>query len=287
MSILLLGSTGMLGTAISQSLKAKGIDVLGVARKNSDFDADISNKSSLIQILSLKKYDALINAAALVNIDYCENNPHEGWKVNTEPVATLANWSQEFDIPLLHISTDHYYHYGDNLAHTETDPVFLLNSYAKQKYAAEAYALTSSHSLVIRTSILGQRRTQEKSLIEWAINSLEDGKKINLFRDAWTSSIDVCSFSYFVCKLFFEMNVRGLLNLAAREVYSKETLIRSIADSLGLKHDQCTSESIEKYFPSRPNCLGLNVSRAEHILGHRLPTMQEVCNTLIIDLAKR
>ena len=56
--------------------------------------------------------------------------------------------------PLLHISTDHYYNSGGDVA-MGIDEINLVNEYAKQKYVAEKYALSSSYSLVLRTSIVG------------------------------------------------------------------------------------------------------------------------------------
>ena len=90
MNILLLGSTGMAGAAISEFLKSQGISVTGVARKNADFNCDISRDSSLGEVLSMQKYGAIINAAANVDIGFCEKNPLESWAVNAKPLVTLA-----------------------------------------------------------------------------------------------------------------------------------------------------------------------------------------------------
>ena len=146
MHVLLLGSTGMAGCAIKKFLHSSGHSITGVARKNSDFDLDISHSNSLHKFLSNHDFDAIINAAAIVDIEYCDNEPYKSWKVNAAPLTTLANWSQRNSIPLLHISTDHYYPYGKNKPHTEADPIFFMNQYSVQKYAAEAYALTSSNA---------------------------------------------------------------------------------------------------------------------------------------------
>jgi dTDP-4-dehydrorhamnose reductase len=184
---------------------------------------------------------------------------------------------------LLHISTDHYYPYGKNKPHTEADPIFFMNQYSVQKYAAEAYALTSSNALVVRTSILGQRKLNGLSLVDWAIKALKNNEKIKLFHDAWTSSIDVGTFANLACKIFFEHQQRGLINLAAREVYSKEMLIRELASRLDLSLENCVSLSINDYFTNRPNCLGLDVSKAELLLGYELPSMNDVLDSLLLD----
>jgi len=280
-SVLVLGATGMAGRAFCRSLDSKAYQVTGVARTGSDIDADISDESSLLSVLSSGSFDAIINAAALVDIAACNEDPLAGWMINTAPLATLANWSQEFDIPLLHISTDHYYPYGDDSAHSEEDPVFFLNGYARQKYAAEALALASSNALVLRTSILGQQGPGGKGLVQWATGALLEGKELTVFCDSWTSSLEVHSFANSACTLFFDQCVRGLLNLASSEVYSKEALIRELANRLDVPQSNLVSASIKKILPNRPHCLGLDVSKTERLLGHSLPNMIETIDQLM------
>ena len=64
-------------------------------------------------------------------------------------------------------------------------------------------------------------------------------------------------------------------NLASREVFSKEKFIRALASSLHLKHEHCPSIPLETIDQTRANCLGLDVSQAEKILGKKMPTLSE------------
>ena len=41
-----------------------------------------------------------------------------------------------------------------------------------------------------------------------------------------------------------------------------------------INHDQCKSVSIKSYFLNRPNCLGLDVTKAEKILNMKMPSMR-------------
>ena len=109
-------------------------------------------------------HHAIINAAANINIRACEEKSAETL-INAEMVDVLANESQTKKTPLLHISTDHYYNSGGDVAHKESDEINLVNEYAKQKYAAEKYALSSSYSLVLRTSIVGYSSFRKNSLV--------------------------------------------------------------------------------------------------------------------------
>ena len=280
MKVLLLGATGLAGTAIKRELLKRSVKVIGVSRSGSEISCDVGDENKITRILLRGHYDAIINAVAQTDINRCEIDPLESWKINAKIVSLLTNFSNELNIPLLQISTDHFYNYGDNHPHKETDPVFCVNEYARHKYAAEFFALASPISLVLRTSILGVRKKNQKSLVEWAIQSLLQRDEIELFHDAWTSSVDVETFARCALKLFFDENYRGLLNLASSQVYSKEQLIRKLGDMLDLDHSKCLSTSI-KSISNRANCLGLDVSKAEDLLKDKLPNLDKVCSNLI------
>lgn len=279
MKVLLFGATGMAGSAIRCELLKRNVEVVGASRSGSDLTCDIEDENQIARVIFGDSYDAVINAAAQIDINKCEQDPLESWNVNAKAVSVITNLCNELDVPFLHISTDHFYTYGDNYPHKETDPIFCVNEYARHKLAAESFALNYSGALVLRTSILGRNAKSRRSLVDWAIDSLLKKEEVELFCDAWTSSLDVETFAKYALELFLERNHRGLMNLASSEVYSKEQLIRKLADMLHIDHSKCLTGSIKR-LSNRPNCLGLDTSIAQKILGKRLPNLDEVCTTL-------
>ena len=73
----------------------------------------------------------------------------------------------------------------------------------------------------------------------------------------------------------------GLLNLAAGEVYSKEAFIREIARQAGRSLTAAQRGSVRSLKVHRANCLGLDVRRAEALLGYPLPRLRDVVASLI------
>ena len=270
----------MAGSSIKTELLKRNIRVVGVSRSGSEVLCDLSNEKQITKIFRDDRYDAVINAAAQININRCEQRPLESWKINAKLVSIISNLCNKSTVPLLHISTDHFFTYGNDHPHKETDSVFCVNEYARHKLAAEAFALAHPGALVLRTSFLGARRKQHESIINWGINSLLRKDKIELFSDAWTSSVDVETFSSCAIRLFIDKNQRGLLNLGASEVYSKEQLIRKLADILGIDHTDCPSGSV-KQLSNRANCLGLDIGKAQELLDDSLPDLEGVCQNLI------
>lgn len=275
MKLLLLGSTGLLGQAVAAEAVKRGFDLIEAARSGTATTLDISNDSQLATALERHSPDLVFNCAAMTDIGECEVRLAEAYRVNARPLAALAEWSRANKQGLVHVSTDQYFTEGGNRPHSEQEPVRLVNEYARTKFAGEAFALTSPQTLVLRTGVVGIRRWSKPTFAEWAIRSMERGDRITLFADAYTSSIDVRTFARAAFDLAAR-NVTGLINLAAREVYSKESFVRELATQLGHELGTAKVGSVAELFPRRAASLGLDVGLAERKLGYRLPDMQSV-----------
>jgi len=286
MKLLLLGSTGLLGQAVCAEASARGWNVCGTARSDADCVLDIAHEAALQDMLSERKPDLVCNCAGLVEVQHCEDDPGLAYRVNARPLAILADWSRQTGHPLLHASTDHFFPEGGRHAHTEAEPVRLINEYARSKFAGEAFALTAPAALVLRTSIVGIRGRGAASFAEWAIESLLTKRPMTLFSDAWTSSIDVRSFAAAALDLV-SIKARGLLNLAAGEPFSKEMFIRELGRQLGQELTFPTIGSVTELTPRRPGSLGLDVTRAEVKLGYKLPRLPEIVAAVLKQYSER
>lgn len=282
MKILILGSTGMLGQALTIEAHKRNYEVIGIARENADFCIDITDDQTLKKTIDVLKPNLIINTVAIVSHKICQENPALAYITNARPVAVLSEIARQKNIYLVQISTDHYYTGDYNLQHSEKSPIRLVNEYAMTKYAAEQFSLIHQKSLVVRTNIVGFRyKSDSPSFAEWVFSSLVNQQPMSLFDDFFTSSIDVTSFA----KILFDMLAKeyfGLLNIANREVFSKKTFIEAIANSLGCGLENTKLGSIfDLKGGSRAESLGLDVSKAEKILGYNLPTMKEVVANLV------
>ena len=282
MKVLVLGSTGMLGQALIKEALTHKFKVTGMARKNAGICCDITNDQALIEAIELIEPHVIINAAAIVNIKTCEEQPSLAYLVNARPVAILAEIARQKKIYLVQISTDHYYTGDINYQHNEMDAIRLPNEYARTKYMAECFALNSSMPLIIRTNVVGFRnQVNNPTFLEWVLDSLTNRTPMTLFNDFFTSSIDVTSFA----KILFDLldkKCSGVLNVGSREVFSKRVFIEAIAHDLGINllHTKVGSVLYLNGIP-RAESLGLDVSKVEQILGYKMPTMLQVIDELV------
>jgi dTDP-4-dehydrorhamnose reductase len=279
MKVLIFGATGMLGKALMKEGLKRGLDVIGAARRNSYATCDISSDSSIEKIFAEHNPSLVINAAAITNISACDCSP-KAWAVNARAVSVLADLCNKHNVRFVQISTDHYFVGDKDKKHSENSQVSLVNDYARQKYAAERYALAGTKSLVIRTNVVGFRAWGEETFAQWAIGVIRDDKPAVLFDDFYTSSIDVWSCSRAVYDLIAK-EVSGIVNIASREVFSKKKFIHAMAGIKGRKLTKTVTGSVSSLGPiRRAESLGLDVSLAEDILNYKLPTMLDVITAL-------
>lgn len=272
----------MLGQALYAEGLARGMDIIRIGRERCDRNFDLTDDAVLHQTLHYYKPDFIVNAAALANIDECEKRPSSAYVVNARMPSVLAAYVNQSDAYLVHVSTDHYFTGDADKKHTELDYVTLLNEYARTKYAGEAFVLSVRNTLVLRTNIVGFRGHGAKTFIEWALQALREQEAVPVFVDFYTSSIDVYSFAVALYDLLSKQSV-GLINLASREVSNKQRFIQALADKFCLKQAQLIPKSVvDLNGVRRAESLGLDVTKAERILGRQLPVLDQVIENLFL-----
>jgi dTDP-4-dehydrorhamnose reductase len=286
MKVLAIGSTGLLGQAVTAEIRTRKWALVTAARSGADWMLDIADPAALEACLEEVRPDFLFNCAALTDFAKCEQDPGLAYRVNARPLAYMARWSQQTGGRLVHVSTDHYFVTGGATPHREDDRVQLVNEYARSKYAAEAFALTAPRALVFRTSIVGMRGWERLSLAEWAIQSVLDNAPVGLFIDAYTSSIDVGGFARAAIDVALGP-ASGLFNLAANEVYSKAQFVQEIAAQLGRRLDNATLTQLTDQRPLRAGSLGLDVARVQGLLKYSLPGLPRVVAAVLEEHARR
>jgi dTDP-4-dehydrorhamnose reductase len=275
MKVCILGSTGMLGIALSKEAARRNIPHVGVARKKASISLNIGDERSLIDFFAKEDFDIVINAAAIVDHDLCESSPELAYMVNARPVSIILECIRDKKTYFIQISTDGYFSGDGRKKHGENSPVTLLNEYARTKFAAEAFALSNQRSMVVRTNIVGFRNTKKATFIEWIMGSLKGKKNMILLDDYFVSSISV---SYFSKSLFdlIEKRISGIVNLASRDVFSKAEFIIMFAKKFRFDLGNATVGSVKTSLCKRAESLGLDVTKAEKVLGYALPTLEEV-----------
>jgi len=264
---LILGSNGLLGSKIVRILKDRKIRYLTVARTNSDFNLDLKNYDKLEKFFLHKKFDILINCAAIVNIDFCEKNYNDALIINAHLVKFLAKMSKKHNFKLIQISTDHVYAGCKKKLNSEKSKIFGVNNYAKSKILGEKYLADLKKYLIVRTNFTGKKKN---SFIDFIIKNLEKNKTIYLFDDMYTSTLDVSSCAKVIIDLSL-LKTKGIYNVGSRNMISKKKFAIGISKIMKKKiRFKCLSANILDV--PRGKNLGLNVKKVEKTLGIRMQT---------------
>jgi dTDP-4-dehydrorhamnose reductase len=289
MKIAIIGGTGLLGSNLLRLYSKQNYHVKSFSREDSEnirkYDNNLVDFYNIKNELNLYfkswKPDIIINTIAIVNLEKCENNIDEAFRVNCTIARDIASVAKQNNSYFIHISTDHYFN-DDILKHNENSKVILLNNYAKTKYQAENEVLKIySNSLIVRTNIIGFRRRTAKSFFEWLVESLEQDISINLFTNFMTSPISVNELGH-ILLLCYKKKIFGIYNIASSEVISKYNFGIKVAEKFNYKKDNIHKLEICNNFGGfkRALTLGLNVSKIENDLKIKMPTIDDTLDIL-------
>ena len=278
---IVIGATGMLGKSFMKVLKENNIEPISLARSNSNYNINILDKTKVYTIISELKADLIINCAAIVSIEDCENSPILARKINADVLETFIRASSSNDSKFIQISTDHYYINDFKKLHNESEPITIVNQYAKSKRLGELIAGQYENSLIIRTNVTGIRGDKNNfTFIEWLYNALINKSPISLFTDFYTSTIDSDSLAkYILHSSLFECT--GILNISSSECLSKKEFSVLLAKKMSIDINWVKESSVSELTPRRANSLGLDCNKAESLLGIKMPSAEAViCNLL-------
>jgi dTDP-4-dehydrorhamnose reductase len=293
--ILITGSNGLLGQKLVYRLAATpGIKVIATAKGENRllkhdgyeyFPMDITSATEVNQVLTEYMPDAIINTAAMTNVDACETEKEACWAMNVKSVSYLINTLQDlqnqndhYNPHFVHLSTDFIFD-GTKGPLTEEEKPFPLSYYAESKLAAENLVQRSAISWSIARTILvfGIADNMSRSnIVLWAKSSLEQGKKINVVTDQFrtpTLAEDLAE----GCILLATKKAKGIFNIAGKDFMSVYELVERVADFWKLDKTliQAASSADIKQPAIRPPKTGLIVDKACRELGYKPHTFEE------------
>ncbi len=134
MKVFLIGVDGQLGTDIAEYFTAKGEEVKGLVGLK---DIDICDLDSSRRLVMEYRPDIVINTAAFHNVDLCEEEVAQTFRVNVEGVRNIASICGEAGIPLMHFSTDYIFDGKKGTPYIEDDCPGPLSIYGISKLGGE------------------------------------------------------------------------------------------------------------------------------------------------------
>lgn len=148
MRVLLLGSTGQVGSELARTL-APVADVIAPARAH----CNAADLDSVAAAFRAARPDIVINAAAYTAVDRAEDEPALAQRVNAEAPGLLASLARDHGASLIHYSTDYVFDGLKTGAYDEDDATAPQSAYGRSKLDGEARIRESGCAhLILRTS---------------------------------------------------------------------------------------------------------------------------------------
>ncbi|HWQ41970.1 MAG TPA: dTDP-4-dehydrorhamnose reductase [Desulfosporosinus sp.] len=163
MKILITGAIGQLGSSLMKILKM-GTSELGeipvffkvAETEGVDFqELDITDLETVLAYTANSKPDLIINCAAYTNVDGCETNQDDAYKVNTLGARNMAIAAEKIGAKLVHVSTDYVFAGNGTKPDNEASICHPQSTYGTTKYLGEQYVRDfCSRYFIVRTAWL-------------------------------------------------------------------------------------------------------------------------------------
>lgn len=251
MKILITGSTGMLGYTVAEYFTRKGYTVATLNRNSINFaTCSFNDLNGVVVAISPQ---VIINCAGMIK-QRTNVSTADFIKVNSVLPNWLAAIANDLNIPMIHPTTDCIFS-GQKGGYTENDPMDVTDIYGVSKYLGEFNTAT-----IIRSSIVGEEKQNQLSLLEWVRSNR--GKTVKGFTNHYWNGI-TCHKMAQIMEDIISKNLfwRGPIHVFSNDVTKAElvTIISKVYD-LGV-----TVEPVggDKYDRTLRSIYGLNFDTAD------------------------
>ena len=131
--IWITGAEGHIGTALLVLLEGVEYQLLPTDIE----EVDITKIDEVTQFVHVNRPDVVINCAGLTDVQECENNVDEAYRVNAIGVRNVALAANEVNAKVIQISTDDVFDKESRVPYNEFDNVHPRTIYGKSKEAGE------------------------------------------------------------------------------------------------------------------------------------------------------
>jgi len=265
--VLVIGSTGMLGSTVIAQLSRSDLEISEASRtKGFRFDAERDSCEDLLLAAGLTSHDYVVNCVGLTKAHINEAHPstvERAVRLNILFPIALARAAEKSGVRIIQVATDCVFsgqdgEYGEDSAHDANDV------YGKSKSMGE---VRSENVLHLRCSLVGPELAGRNSLFfEW-VRTLDRGAVVDGFVDHKWNGLTSQTFGAIVSGIVEAKAVfSGVQHLVPADSSTKFELVKMELDLLG--RDDVTVKEI------------VTGNKVDRTLGTANPARNELMFTL-------
>lgn len=231
---------------------------------------DITDRTAMKDVVMRFNPDAIVNTAAMTNVDACELERQLAWTLNVTVVEHLVRIARATDAHLVHLSTDYVFD-GESGPYTEQDVPGPINYYGKSKLAGEN-AITSAgiDHAILRTNVVYGPPSGRPDFAQWVIKALDTSRPITVVTDQFSNPTYVDDLAMAIIRVV-ERKQTGLYHVGGADYLSRYDFARQIASFFRVSTDliQPITTAELQQAAKRPLKGGLVSLKAQAMLGLR------------------
>ena len=224
--IWITGAEGHIGTALIDLLEGVEYQLLPTDIN----EVDITKIDEVTQFVHVNRPDVVINCAGLTDVQECENNVDEAYRVNAIGVRNVALAANEVNAKVIQISTDDVFDKESRIPYNEFDNVHPRTIYGKSKEAGEKI-LTQllNRFVIIRSSwIYGIGR----DFVDEVLRNVGQGKTMEVPSNQYAAPTSAKELAK-VIRYFIDNEEYGLYHVVCPGSCSRYEFARTILEYSG------------------------------------------------------
>lgn len=224
--IWITGAEGHIGTALLDLLEGVEYQLLPTDIE----EVDITKIDEVTQFVHVNRPDVVINCAGLTDVQECENNVDEAYRVNAIGVRNVALAANEVNAKVIQISTDDVFDKESRVPYNEFDNVHPRTIYGKSKEAGEKI-LTQllNRFVIIRSSwIYGIGR----DFVDEVLRNVGQGKTMEVPNNQYAAPTSAKELAK-VIRYFIDNEEYGLYHVVCPGSCSRYEFARTILEYSG------------------------------------------------------
>lgn len=224
--IWITGAEGHIGTALIDLLEGVEYQLLPTDIN----EVDITKIDEVTQFVHVNRPDVVINCAGLTDVQECENNVDEAYRVNAIGVRNVALAANEVNAKVIQISTDDVFDKESRIPYNEFDNVHPRTIYGKSKEAGEKI-LTQllNRFVIIRSSwIYGIGR----DFVDEVLRNVGQGKTMEVPNNQYAAPTSTKELAK-VIRYFIDNEEYGLYHVVCPGSCSRYEFARTILEYSG------------------------------------------------------
>jgi dTDP-4-dehydrorhamnose reductase len=284
MKILITGANGMLGSTLTEMLLKTEHEILATGKgefrytqltfnnKSKYASLDILNPKDIEDVIGNFKPDTIIHAAAMTQVDECEQNKELCSSINIVASKQLMAAAQKIGAAFYYISTDFVFS-GEDGPYVETDQPGPVNYYGESKLQTEEALKASDLGwCIIRTVLLYGKTDHIKrsNFIYWVRDSLLAQKPVKVVNDQIRTPTYIPDLAEGIIKAV-ELQARGVYHISGDDILTPYEMAIHVADYLKLNKSLITAVDAATFTQpgKRPQKTGFFIKKATEDLGYQ------------------